>query len=419
MNNFPVSQQTSPQTKKKIDKFELKDLGIPENNIRIVDTVAEIKSNPPNIVVAVCNHDVAFVQNKFKMQRMKKKNQYVMGLGVYAQLKYDEQRKLKILKPGKFKFKNVYRPYNGQDLTNKTILFERTGGIGDLLFINPILRYLKNKYPTCKILFACGPQYQMMVETFENVDQVVDLPFPVSTLFEADYHAIFEGVIERTREAEKTNAYVLFSRSIGLDIPEEELYPIQIAKPDKVEECKKTLEEWGILDKPFVLLQPRASSPIRTPRYSLWAKIINKIVNLGYKVIITDSPHQKERIDDFLKGLMCQDDVFNYSGISKSLDCTIAMASLSEMCISTDSALIHIGASLGKKTFGLYGPFPAHIRMSTYKNCDWVEPKNCACAPCFKHGHLPCKYAVGNISSCYDKLDLNECFEKIEKLLKG
>jgi len=58
----------------------------------------------------------------------------------------------------------------------------RTGGIGDLLFIQPNLIYLKEKYPTCTINFACGPQYQSMVETWDCVDNVVDLPFSLVDL---------------------------------------------------------------------------------------------------------------------------------------------------------------------------------------------------------------------------------------------
>jgi len=403
-----------------ITKYELKELGISENNIKIVDTVKEIKDNPPNIIIAECVRDVSFIQNRFKLQKMRKKTQYCMGLGVYTQLKYDEDRKIKILKPGKFKFKNIYKPYNGQNLNNKSILFQRTGGIGDLLFINPILRYLKELYPTCKIKVACGPQYQPMIEQFKEVDEVLDLPFPASVLFDANYHAIFEGVIERTRESEKTNAYFLFSKSLGLNIPAEKLYPIQEPKTDLVDEAKSTLNEWNILNDKFVLLQPRASSPIRTPRYTIWEKIIEKIVSLGYKVIITDSPHQKEAVDQFILGLKTKDSVFNYAGISKSLDYTIAMASLSDMCVSTDSALIHLGVSLGKKTFGLYAPFEGHLRMSTYSNCDWIEPEIYPCAgPCRLHGHLPCKWAVNGISPCYDKINMNKCFEKIERLLKG
>jgi len=406
-----------------ITRFELKELGISENNIRIVDTVEQIKANPPNMVVAECIKDVSFIQNRFKLQKMRKKIQYCMGLGIYNQLKYDDDRKIKILKPGKFKFKNIYKPYNGQSLNNKTLLVWRTGGIGDLLFINPILRYLKEQYSTCKIKFACGPQYTPMIETFPEIDQILDLPFPANILFSADYHAIFEGVIERTREAEKTNAYHLFTKSLGLSIPDEKLYPIQKPKSNLVDEAKSTLNDWGILNDKFVLLQPRASSPIRTPRYTIWEKIIEQITDLGYKIIITDSPHQKDTLDRFILGLKTKDSVFNYSGISKSLDYTIAMASLSEMCISTDSALIHIGVSLGKKVFGLYGPFPADIRMGTYskETTDYIEPEEykCGSGPCFRHGHLCCSYAVNKITPCYDDINLEECYSKIEKLLKG
>jgi len=117
-----------------------------------------------------------------------------------------------------------------------------------------------------------------------------------------------------------------------------------------------------------------------------------------------------------------KDSVFNYAGISKSLDYTIAMASLSELCVSTDSALIHIGASLGKKVFGLYAPFEGYLRMNTYPKdkTDWIEPDVYPCGkPCHLHGHLPCKYAVNGISSCYNNINMEKCFEKIERLLKS
>jgi ADP-heptose:LPS heptosyltransferase len=399
-------------------KLELSEFGIPENNIKIVDTVEEIRNNTPNIVIAECLNDVAFIQNNFKLQKMAKKNQYCMSLGVYTQLKFDIKRNIKILRPGKYKFKNIYKPYSGQDLNNKNLLIFRTGGIGDLLFINPIIRYIKEVYPTCKISLACGPQYQPMVETFEGIDKLYDLPFNASILFDNHYHAIFEGVIERTRESEKTNAYMLFSKSLGLDIPVEKLIPHQKPKQDKVDECKKILEMWKILDKPFVLLQPRASSPIRTPRFDFWEKVIDKIVDLDYNVILTDSPHQKDKLDKFIFGLKNRNRVYNFCGHSKSLDYTIALTSMSNLVIATDSALIHIGASLKKKVFGVYGPFPGHIRMSTYPNCDWIEPKDYKCCPCFQHGHLPCQYSKNGYPTCYDQIDMNECYSKIKKLIE-
>lgn len=415
INNGMGQLQIQPPT-----KLELGEFGIPENNIRVVDTVEEIRNGIPNIVVAECMNDVAFVQNNFKLQKMAKKNQYCMSLGVYAQLKFDIKRNMKILRPGKYKFKNIYKPYNGQSLNNKNLLIWRTGGIGDLLFINPIIKYLKELYPTCKISLACGPQYINMVESFEGIDRIYDLPFNATILFDNHYHAIFEGVIERTREAEKTNAYVLFSKSLGLDIPTEKLIPHQKPKEDKIVECKKVLETWNILDKPFVLLQPRASSPIRTPRFDFWEKIINKLVELDYNIIMTDSPHQKEKLDKFISELKNRNRVYNFCGHSKSLDYTIALASLSNLIVATDSALIHIGASLNKKVFGIYGPFPGNIRMSTYTNCDWIEPSIFPCGSnCFQHGHLPCKFSKNGYPTCYDNINIDACIEKIKRLLSN
>jgi len=401
-----------------VTKLDMYMFGKLEGNLEKVDTVKQLKENPPNIVVAECCKNFSFVQNKSILQSLRKRQNYVMSLGIYSKLQYviNRGKKIKVLKPGVFQFRNIYKPYNGQDLSNKKILFWRTGGIGDLLFINPILRFLKKKYPTCKIHFACAPQYKSMVENFKEIDKMIQLPFPASTLFDCEYHALFEGVIERTKEAEKVNAYKLFSKSLGLDIPEEDLIPIQEAKPQKIIECNKILDKWNIRQN-FVMIQMRASSPIRTPNPKVWIKIINFLTSKNVNVVITDSPHKANSIDTFIKQLDNPSKVFNFAKESKSIDMSIAMTSLCEMTISTDSALCHIGASLGKKVFGLYGPFPGFVRMSTYQNCDWSEPKECICSPCFSHGHIPCKHSISGFSTCYDKIDIDEIFQKIDNLL--
>ena len=185
---------------KPLSSTVLRGLGIKREDIKEVANLEELREYPPNIVVAKAAKSLWFVQNHFKKQELKKKNIYVMGLGVFQQLQADPKFGSKFLKPATLKFKNIYCPYLGQDLTGKTLLVFRTGGIGDLLFIQPNLRYLKEKYPDCTIKFACGPQYQSMVETWECVDQVLDLPFALKELRSSDYHALFEGVIERVCE---------------------------------------------------------------------------------------------------------------------------------------------------------------------------------------------------------------------------
>jgi len=408
---------------KPLEKSLLRKFGLKPENVKFVDNLIELRSTPPNIIIAESLKSFGFVQNFFKNQKLIKKVKYIMGLGVFQQLQFDKMNsKKKLLKPSKIQFKNIYKPYQGQNLDGKTILIFRTGGAGDLLFINPNLNYLKEKYPTCKIKFACGPQYQPMVENWDCVDEILDLPFTFKHLQQADYHILFEGVIERCEEAKRINALNLFSRWLGLDLPDDKLVPYQKPKNNLVNDCKDILDKWCITDKKLVLMQLRASSPIRTPRHEFWVKIINELNNRGYHVILTDNPRQKDKIAEFMTLLDKPNMTFNFCQYSKSFDYTVALMSLCTAAFCTDSALSHIAASLDKFSFGIFGPFPGFIRLKTYPKAAWIDAKR-NCGPCFLHGHTPCQPAgPDGYSPCYDELietqeKLDIVIDKFEELL--
>jgi len=408
---------------KKVSGYSLWNMGLQKDSVKHVDDIDQLRESPPNIIVAECLRDVRFVQNWFKEQELKKKVKYVMGLGVFQQLQHDNRTGKKLLKATNIKFKNVYNPYMGEDAEDETILVFRTGGIGDLLFIQPNLRYLKEKYPTCKIQFACGPQYQPMVESWDCVDEVCDLPFTFTRLQKADYHMLFEGVIERCKDAHTINAYNLFSRWLGLDLPDNLLIPIQSPKEELVEECKGIIKEWGLEPKSYIIMQLRASSPIRTPRHEFWVKIIDELNKRGYPVLLTDNPRQSENIDSFIKMVKNREMVFNFCEHSTSIAHTIALTSLCKATFATDSALGHIAASLDIPCFGIYGPFPGYIRLKTYAKANWIDAQR-HCAPCYLHGHTPCPHASSEgYSPCYDELiqtddKLKIVIDRFEELLK-
>ena len=400
----------------KLSKTQKRYLGLDLTAPLMVDKIEDLRDHPPNIIIAKCVHTTGFVQNNFKHQVITKKIRYVMGLGIYQQLVKDKQSGKKVLEPANIKFRNLYKPYFGESLDNKTLLVWRTGGIGDLGFIQPNLIYLKEKYPTCKIWFACGPQYQAMLDNWDCIDLLLDLPFQVKYLEQSNYHALFEGVIERCLEAHTKNAYNLFSRWLGLDLPDEKLVPVNKSKEDKLAENKKILESWGLSEGEYIAMQLRASSPVRTPRPDMWRRVCNTLTGRGFKVVITDTTHKSKMIEDFIGELDRKEMVFNYAQHSKSLDCTIALVDKAKLVVSTDSSLMHIAASLGTPAFGIYGPFPGEIRLTTYKNVDWTNCV-CACAPCFMHGSKPCKNSKSGHGVCYDNVNLDEMLFKIDKLL--
>lgn len=404
-------EKNKPITKDALYKFGLK-----EDSATFKGTLEELRRSVPNIVVGVSVRDIKFTQNLFKQQHLVKGGRYVMSLGVFQQLwKHDH---IVNMKPSNIKFKNIYKPYFGQDLTDKTLLVTRTGGIGDLLFIQPNLIFLKQKYPTCRILFACGPQYQSMVNNWDCVDEVIDLPFPLETMIlESDYQAVFEGVIERCSEAHTKNAYNLFTEWLGTNLPDELLIPKQEAKSEKVEYCKQILNQWGLKEKEFLLFQLRTSSPIRTPSPETWKQVIDHLIKNGYNIVITDGKHNSDIVEEFINTLDNPEKCFNFAKYSDSLDCSIGLTSLAKVCISADSALVHIAASLGVKSLGIYGPFPGKIRLTTYgKLADWIDC-NVGCSPCFIHGHRPCKNSDnGGHGKCFRSLNVDEVLEKVKKL---
>jgi ADP-heptose:LPS heptosyltransferase len=401
----------------------LKKFGLTMENVQMVNDLEELRKNPPNIVIAEAKKNFKFVQNFFKEQELRKRGKYVMGLGVFQQLQYGGGGKKKLLVPAHAKFRNIYRPYQGQELKDgDSILVFRTGGIGDLLFIQPNLRYLKEKYPNCIIRFACGPQYQAMVKTWDCIDELLDLPFTMAKLTSSTYHILFEGVIERCKAAHLDNAYNLFSRWIGLDLPDELLIPKQDPQPELLDFCSKKLAEWGVGDQDFVLMQLRASSPIRTPRHGFWLKIINELNKRGHKVLLTDNPRQKDQIDTFIDMCENKDMVFNFCQHSETIAHSIALAKLAKLTLATDSAMNHIAESVGSRAFGIYGPFPGDIRMKTYKNSTYVDAVR-HCGPCFIHGHEPCPHSKEGYSPCYDELietdeKLKDLIDKVEELLE-
>jgi ADP-heptose:LPS heptosyltransferase len=401
-----------------INKF-----GLSLENAGKVKKTEDLRKSPPNIVVVESLKTFDFHQTNGDAQKLIKKNKYIMSLSMVKSLWVDKQRKIQLLKPSSIKFTKLYKPYTGQDLTDKKILFMRHGGIGDLLFINVILKYLKKLYPTCHIAFSSGPQYQTMLEGWigEYIDELINLPIPMQKFMKFDYHAVFEGVIERNDEGEQINAYELFSKWLNLDIPKKDLIPSQNPKPQRIIECKTILSEWGLLkDNKKLIVQLTASSPIRNPSTTLWKKILDKFLADNWDIIISDSPHKINMINEFIDKFDDEQKkhLFNFAEKSIKLDFMIAMTSLCDFVLSTDSGILHVAASLDKPMFGLYGPFLGEIRLSTYRNADWINAQ-CDCAPCFQHGYEPCKNTINWFSKCFENIDPQEVFDRSLRVFQG
>ena len=418
------------QTKRKIlssaDKLLLKQLGcihlIPaymkkEDNMK--ESLDEIKASPPSYVCAKVKVKpwVRFDMGGRKLT-LKYKEEVMVPLSFFMGNHKDKKGRI-ILEPGSRTFMNRFRRYDGQDLTNKNLFIWRFGGIGDIMFCQPLVKHLKKKYPTCKILFATAPQNMGVFDFWPKglIDQVVRIPFKSKYMDVCDYHITFEGSIERCKEAHELNCYDIFAKMAGVEFNPAD-YPLE-AYPDQA-----IVDEVGSVIPPrTIAIQSRASSPLRVFPLPKVIELINSLSELGFYVGLIDASKEADKIESWLKSqrvnIKHPEKVLNLAKLSKSLTHCVAILKSCEGSISTDSSVTHLSAAVGIPAIGMYGPFRGELRMKYYPMADWVngsaEWNECGRAPCYAHDaqmHL-CPYMkAGKFAGCLDCIKIEDVVEK-------
>lgn len=397
-----------------------KKLGVETKNIKKYQTIDELIKYPPLMTLGQVRQDVQMTLDNNPI-KVKKGTVLAMPLSSYLSMKKTSGEKKKtILKPFRTTFDQIFKRYRGQDLTNKKILIWRGGGFGDLLFIQPIIKHLKRLYPSCEITIASYVRFLNIYGDYPDglISHVLPVPFSHKFLLDNHYHLTFEGAIERCKEAETLNVYDLLAKVAGLKIDmTDDYYDLELIPNQKIVDEIKNL-----LPNNFVIIQMKASSPIRMMTDKKWVKIIEGLNAIGKKVVLIDKAERSSYYDNFIKANKLDPTmVKNCSGISKSINHAVAIMSFSDGVIGVDSSFTHMAAALKKPVVGIYASFLGENRMKYYKKAAWVEPtvKLCGKQPCFYHSEerflCPTLYKR-TTPCCFDNIDENEVVEKYKNL---
>lgn len=293
-----------------------------------------------------------------------------------------------------------YRKYKGEDLSGKKLMCWRTGGIGDMFFLIPVLVYLKKKFPTCILKVASGCKQPL--ENLPEIDELYDMPFDASLLDTVDYHLMFQGIIEAGSESSRrTHAADMFYSYFSIDsiqFPPEDKKPKLVFTPEEMKWLGENNKKLGLNDNDYVIgIQLETSAPLRNfPKDKMKAVVDVLAKEPGVKLVLIGTEQQRA-MGNFLKA--------NYKNVRLALNYSVRQAIIMtnryDLVIAPDSFMIQAAGSLDKPLIGLYGPFPSEVRMKYFKNSIGLEPR-VACSPCFKHDFRAC--IKGYPSPCFTQV---------------
>lgn len=296
-----------------------------------------------------------------------------------------------------YPIETIYREYKGEDLNNKKLFAFRTGGVGDIFFLNPVLVYLKKKYPTCTIRVASGCKQPL--ENLPEIDELYDMPFDAELLKSSDYQKMFQGIIETSNETSKrvhaVDMFFSYFKIDSIQLPKEVKKPKLIYTDDELKWLDKTCKDLNIKKDDFVIgIQMETSAPLRNFPKEKMKIIIDVLAKEPNVKIVLIGTQAQANVGTYYKS--------NYENVTLAINYTVRQALILakryNLVISPDTFMVQAAGALETPLIGLYGPFASEVRMKYFKNAIGLDPK-VACSPCFKHDFRAC--IKGNPSPCF------------------
>lgn len=290
---------------------------------------------------------------------------------------------------------DYWRPYSiGKNLNGKRLLIQRTSGFGDILFISPLIKEIKKRYPYVKAIdFACEQRYKEILKLIPGIDNHIEVPIKERTLNDYDYHLSFMQLIENGEEND-ANVYKVYFDNIGiLDPTTNMLMPVVNPKLPVIPNNHKKI----------IGIQPFAAVPLRDLHNEFLLKVIQELTKLQFHVVLLVERNEKRL--GLLSKLITPSVsyLFDYLPENYTIVDTASFIKGLDWVLTCDSVSAHLAPALGVKTISIYGPFAANSRTKYYKN-SWSIDTNpgCRCRShntgiCTKYGYpSPCMNVDSN-----------------------
>jgi ADP-heptose:LPS heptosyltransferase len=300
-----------------------------------------------------------------------------------------------------------------KDTPIKKILVIRPGGMGDALLLLPILKEIAFSFHV-KIDILCEPRNIIVFNSVTFLNQVFSYKKFLSMLsvFQTKYDLVFD-----TEQSHFLSAII--TRIVSADIKagfktngREKMYDKAISYSQNIYEAKIFWELFSMvfdLKKPFhfkfpyfipqvhnqpksfkkekiICLFPGATIDERLWPEKKWAKVMDWIANKNIKPILIGGSKEYNQCKKIME--LCKTDAGINLCSALSIIETAALFNKSELLISTDSGILHMGVLSNVPTISLFGAGIA-AKWAPEGRKHLVINKNLKCSPCTRFGSTP------------------------------
>ena len=329
------------------------------------------------------------------------------------------------------------------------ILVIRLGAIGDVILTTPALINLKLAFPQGKITFLTREHIAPLARTFIGADEVVEFPrqgtplqlFHMAEMLDRDtfdliidLHGNFRSwylskhlaAARKVRyQKRRWERYAAVRRGKGKRIIEPAPHTIDLYNAaireigGKIYASRPAINRKTLPDCPplfsesrvTVAVAPGASYPTKKWPPERFDALINKVYNeLNANLILilsgedgdsikTGESLSRERIKSF---------------VNADLTELASVLSTTDLLISNDSALAHLGSAVGTPVLAIFGP--THPTLGFYPRGlkDMIIQVDEYCRPCSLHGRRPC---FRDRQYCFTRISVDNVFEQVAHLL--
>ncbi|MBF0522644.1 MAG: lipopolysaccharide heptosyltransferase II [Candidatus Omnitrophica bacterium] len=281
----------------------------------------------------------------------------------------------------------------------KKILVVNVNWVGDVAFSAPIFKALKEFYPQCQITCMAPSRVRGVLECLSDVDEIIDYDERVT------HRGVLQklGVILKLRREKFDAAFLLHGsltralmvflagipKRIGYDtkkrgfllthkispptgkmlhrsdyylgvlesygIPVKDRSPRLTVGEESLKEVKQILFQNGILDvHPRILVHVGANWTLkRWPKENFTRLLESLLKDADAEIVIPGTKEDLGLIEEICSPLRIKPHILAGKTNLKQL---IALMSISDLLISSDSGPLHLANAVGIKTIGLFGP---------------------------------------------------------------